>query len=562
MIKKTNFKQTSFSIILILFSIQLVNAVEIRTNVDRNPVNINESFQLTFTANESPDEEPDFKPLNKNFEILSNKKSSNSSWINGKSTKSIQWVLNVMAKNTGDIVIPAIFFGDDVSESIVLSVTKSNASGQNDQQNELFLEVEATPSKVYVQSQVLYTLKFYFSVQIAQASLTEPEMADALVEKLGEDKNYKTNVNGIAYMVTERKYAIFPQKSGKLTIEPLILTADVVSQLAPRFNGFFRQQMTKTKRVTSKAITLDVQAAPGDFTGKHWIPAEQVYIEESWSGDINNMKIGEPLTRTISLLAKGTTVAQLPELHNEADIPQLKSYPDQPVLKEKKQADGLIALREEKIAYIPSKAGSFTLPEIKVPWFNTQTKKMQVAAIPAKKITVVAAAEGQTEPTPTNTEPRLEEKNTETVKTVETIANPFWMWLAIFFASVWLITLFFLVKKPKQQIDDIAENSTELKIKDVVKVLKKACQEDDKSATKEALLAWGEIKYNQHSLSSIANQCGAELKDEIEGLNQRLYASQSESWQGENLFKAFIAENKAKDKDTVCTDELEPLYKV
>jgi len=43
---------------------------------------------------------------------------------------------------------------------------------------------------------------------------------------------------------------------------------------------------------------------------------------------------------------------------------QLKAYPDQPVLKEQKKVDGMLAFREEKIALIPSKAGSYTLPAI------------------------------------------------------------------------------------------------------------------------------------------------------------------------------------------------------
>ena len=78
----------------------------------------------------------------------------------------------------------------------------------------MFLDVKATPEQPYVQSQVLYTLRLYRRVDIAQAELSEPELTDAVVEKLGEDSNYNTVVNGVSYLVTERKYAIFPQKSG------------------------------------------------------------------------------------------------------------------------------------------------------------------------------------------------------------------------------------------------------------------------------------------------------------------------------------------------------------
>ena len=271
MYNKGNYKMRYFllSSILLLSGIQSVFATEIKTSIDRNPVNINESFQITFTATESPDDTPVFSVLEKNFEILNQSQSSNSSWVNGKSSKSIQWVLNVMAKQTGKLLVPPVPFGNDVSQPVSIVVTEG--ATVNQQHNEdLFLEVEATPETVFVQSQVLYTLRVYSRVRISQASLNEPKVADALIEKLEEDKNYNTQLNGVDYVVIERKYAIFPQKSGVITIAPLVLTANVASNTRQRFNSFFSQQVTQTKRVMSKAVTRNVKAAPAEFTGKRW----------------------------------------------------------------------------------------------------------------------------------------------------------------------------------------------------------------------------------------------------------------------------------------------------
>ena len=134
-----------------------------------------------------------------------------------------------------------------------------------------------------MQSQVLYTLKLYRRVQITQASLNEPEIKDAVVEKLGEDSTYSTQVNGMNYWVTERKYAIFPQQSGVFTIAPLTLTAEVVAAQRPRFNGFFNRQITETRRISSKAITLNVQPIPQEYQDPVWLSAESLELSESWS---------------------------------------------------------------------------------------------------------------------------------------------------------------------------------------------------------------------------------------------------------------------------------------
>jgi len=555
------YKQGKFSflsLVLFLLAINSVFAVEIKTTTDRNPININESFQIIFTATASPNGDPDFSPLETNFEIVNQTHRSNSSWVNGQSTKSIQWIVNVMAKRIGKLIIPVIAFGDDFSQSATVLITKSTIQ-KTDKTDELYIEVEVSSETPFVQSQVLYTLRLYRRVQISQASLNEPELDNAVIEKLGEDKNYNTDVNGIAYVVTERKYAIFPQKSGVTTIKPLVLTAEVVSSTRPRFNGFFNRPATKTRRVTSNAITLNVLAAPESFSGKQWIPAEHLYLEQKWSGDTSKMKVGEPLTRTITILAKGTTVSQLPELHSGIDINQLKTYPDQPILKEKKQVDGIIAFREEKIAYIPSKSGNYTLPAIEISWFNTQTQKMEIARIPEQAITATASASSLANPAVTDSKIRA-----DTVKpgtTIQIVENKLWMWVSIFLFIGWLLTvvLFLRKLKPKQQEQPV--NKKELQLTDTVKALKKACTENNQSAAKDALLAWGKIKYNDTNLTTIASHCEARLRDEIHLLNQNLYANQSEAWRGKKLFQTFT-ENSAREKVAKKTNTaLEPLYK-
>ncbi|MFZ2312051.1 MAG: BatD family protein [Methylobacter sp.] len=567
--------------ILLLLAPQAVFAAQINVTVDRSPVSLDESFEIIYTANESPDSTPDFSPLEQDFEILSQSQSSNSSWINGKSSKTIQWTLNVMAKHPGSLIIPPVKFGDDVSQTASILVTQGTANQAVNTDDDLFLEVEATPESPYVQSQVLYTMRLYRRVDIAQASLNEPELADAVIEKLGEDSNYNTQINGLNYLVTERKYAVFPQKSGSVTIKPLVLTAEVVTHRRPTFNGFFNSQPTRTKKVSSKSVTLEVKPVPAAFTAQHWLSAEQLVLKQEWSGDSQQMKVGEPLTRTLTLLAKGATVGQLPELNAAKIDDQLKAYPDQPVLQEQKKADGLIAFREEKIAIIPSKAGSYKLPAIEVPWFNTQSQKMEIATIPETTITAVAVAGTQSVPqTPAVTAVEQPQK-IEAIPITQTQPNNLWLWVSVFLASGWLVTLiYFLSRRPaKKPVVENKDRHKEIRLEDSVKALKKACANNDAVAAKNALLEWGRQKLiardgvyaasqsgtgatNVISLGTIAAQSDARLRDEILYLNQVLYGKGADQWHGKKLFQAFV-ENKAREK-IVTTDDnkLEPLYRL
>jgi len=559
--------QTAVLIMLTILSgyVPVTLAAQITVTTDRNPVTIDESFRIIFSASEAPDDDPDFSPLEQDFEILGQSSSSNSSWINGKSSKVIQWTLTVMAKQAGSLTIPPVKFGSDFSQAATILITPSVSNKNVNTGEDLFLAVEATPLNPYIQSQVLYTLKLYTRVEIAQARLNEPDLDDAVIEKLGEDSNYNTEVNGFNYSVTERKYVIFPQKSGQMTIKPLVLTAEVLTTSRSSFNGFFNPQIAKTKRVESKAITLNVKPVPTEFTGQHWLSAEELHLKQEWSGDIRQMKTGEPVTRTLSLLAKATTVGQLPELNTEKINDQLKTYPDQPVLKEQKKPDGIIAFREEKIALIPSKSGDYILPAIVIPWFNTRTQTMEIAKIPETPVSVASvAAKPSATFAPMNNEETPHKINPDQLIQPQQPSN-IWLWVSLILAFGWLTTLlYFLTKRPvlKQQKQSSLADAREANLRVTINKLKKSCRDNNAVAAKDNLIEWGRQTFNVSSLSAIAVFCDASLRDEILHLNQILYSKNTSQWQGKKLFQAFT-ENKAREKIIPLKNSgLEPLYRL
>jgi hypothetical protein len=231
-----------------------------------------------------------------------------------------------------------------------------------------------------------------------------------------------------------------------------------------------------------------------------------------------------------------------------------------------------VASREEKIAFIPAKAGTYTLPAVEIPWFNVKTKQQEIAKIPAMTVMVTGAGNLAT------TNPQLPvDKSVENTgdkpavinKTVKLTANPqpkiaenhFWQWLSGFFALAWITTLIFFISRKqkvvltKNQHPDNPDNS-------INRVLKTACANNDAIAAKQALIAWGKAKYQVLSLGAIADFCDARLRDEILLLNQHLYSQQAQAWDGKRLFQTFsehIAMEKARPKKE---DKLEPLHRI
>jgi len=550
--------------IVLLFLSSPAIAGQVQVSVDRNPVAINDSFQLLFTADSSVDGEPDFAPLQQDFEVLKQQKSSQSSWVNGSSSSTIKWSLLVMAKRTGTLIIPAIEFGDDQSQPLVINIVKQTTADKG-ANSDLFLDVKLSTDQVYVQAQVIYTVRLFQRINMSQATLSEPSLERAVIEKIGEDKQFNTQVNGINYLVTERRYAIFPQKSGDSTFEPLVLNAEVISGQGSR--GFFNRQSTQTKRITSKALSLNVLPIPKSFTGQHWLPAEKLVLTESWSNNHLITKVGEPITRTITVKAQGLTASKLPEISMLDNQQNLKIYPDQAILTDQKTDTGINAVREQKIAIIPSSGSSFTVHRIEIPWFNTNTQKMETAILPAKTITVSANLSNipiePAQKTPAIQSSTAQNLDSNNHLVIENKVN-LWFYTSIFLALAWVITGYLLYRSStkinlKAPLTAPAKNH----LKDNIKTIKSACLENNPQKTLQAVLLWGKQHHNTAGINDIIAMSDQPLINKLQLLTKFLYSKENNiHWDGAAFLQAFEENRLTQKQATKDKEILEPLYPV
>lgn len=563
-----------------LFLLTLLTLIGLRSTqagvdvlLEPNTVPLNESFQITFEIDSSTQTSPDFSPLQEDFDILARSQSTNITMINGQYRAVTRWTLEVMAKRPGTLNIPPIHFGSEQSPAKTITVTQAQESTGHSSTEEIFFEVEAQPKNPYVQAQVIYTVRLFRAVNTHSSSLSEPQVkgGKVLIQKLGDDTSFEARRDGRRYLVVERKYAIFSQSSGRLVIEPLVFTGRVGGGQRLLSDPFGANQ--RVTRARSEPITLEVRPIPEAFTGSNWLPANQLFLRDTWTNDPPVFKVGEPATRTLALIAGGLTSAQLPELR--PDIPEVfKQYPDQPSLNDKPDADGVVGVRQEKTALIPSQAGTFLLPEITVPWWNTAQERMEYAHLPELEVTVAPTAAPQPAPsTAAKNFPQEAKSDTPVVapaaKSEPPPAVPLtWIILSGTLALGWGLTglSWWLSRRSgKQQ----ASSSTLPKqaVRQALKDIKRACEQNDPSAAKNALLRWSEIQWPQTppgSLGVTAERCELELKGEIDRLNQMLYGQEPATWQGAGLWRAIQRHSPVPttpDSDPEAS-KLEPLYRI
>ena len=375
-----------FLLTLLLSTAAYADVNSLEATIDRNPVMLDEAIRLTVTADGSADRDAfDSSPLLKDFVVGRTSVSSQTSIVNFDTKRTTVWTTTLFPRKEGTFTIPSLTIEGKSTQPIQVKVIP--VQEQSNVARDYFVTTDIDVKEAYLNQQLLYTVKLFLSSNIERGSLQAPEMQNAEITQLGEDKQYTDIVNGRRYQIIERQFAVVPQASGEFTLRGPIFTGEVMAANTNQRFGFFNR--TQQINRVGPDITVNIKPIPQGIDYP-WLPSEMVRVDEEWpQGD--SFVAGEPVTRIITLTALGVVEEQLPDIP-EFYPPNFKLYPDQSNTTTVEKDQSLISQRQTSLAIIPTQPGNFVLPEITIPWFNTLTQQTEYATIPARSITVAPAS--------------------------------------------------------------------------------------------------------------------------------------------------------------------------
>ncbi|MGB5305501.1 MAG: BatD family protein [Gammaproteobacteria bacterium] len=575
----------------------------VRAQLDRNTVFEGDPVILIIESDGQHSGEPDLAPLNRDFKVLGNSTSTRVSIINGRRSDKTSWTVQLEPRHKGKLTIPPVRVGSEQTRALELEVTAIPEHVADRQSRHVFIEVEVDTDgeSQYVQQQIPYTIRLYYDENVLSGELEGPQPESAVVEQLGADKHYEVTRNGRLYNVIERHYAIAPEKSGQLQIPPASFRGQVASARsasAPgaRQGSFMERFLRNTPfandpffsaapfstagqpvRIRSKAITVDILPRPAS-AGNTWLPAEQLTLHDSWADTPPELRAGEPVTRTLTLQAKGLTGAQLSGLQLEQPA-HTRLYPESPVTESRTDGDQVYGISTQNFTYIPAQAGTLTIPAVKLDWWNTSTNQAASTRLPQWEVEVkpgvggtqtrppgiaadsMRAATAEQPPPDTQTPPvnRLEQR------------ERFEYW-PLAGAALLVLALVLSAVKWRRHTQPVtpaaspvipAAQNTRAMLKKLLPQLEHACSTNDAKAAAHVLLELGRARWPNdppRSLGALATRLG-QGNEQIAALNRALYAADTAKWNGTGLCIALKGawQPKPADKKPV-KESLKPLY--
>jgi len=540
---------------------------KLTASIDNNPVMSNESIVLTVTADDSVDKEDlDTSALLTDFVVARSEVSSQTSIVNFSTSRTTRWQIVLIPRKTGNLVIPALQVDGNYSDAISVQVLPPN-SKQGTLPQDIFISAELSKDEVYVQQLVTLTVKLHISVQLQQASLTEPSLTGATIIQIGKDQESEGIINGKRYRIIERTYAITPEQSGKLSLVSPMFSGEVMVQ-SRRRSGFLNFGETKPVNILGEKLELNVLPIPESYDNNaSWLPSELLILHQEWQPSSDEFKVGEPITRTITLSAAGLSKEQLPNIVMTAPK-GIKIYPDQAQLHANLSKDRLVSQKKQNFAIVASKPGQYTLPKITIAWWNTITNKRQYATLPAQVINVLPNPDAvNTVPVPTSADILADTtafKDDATIPTPQTIIIEKTSWLQWLFLALWLVTLIawishiiYLTRRAKStEVNKVKRGANNHYL-----TLMAACKQNNAEQVLPLIVPWVSSLQPQRDIGTLADALAVMADDSftqaINNIQQHLYGKNTSStpWQGNELL-AIIQTINANKINVVNHDNL------
>ena len=543
--KRLFLKYSFISFIIGIISIPLLQAQVICTAKAPNQVAVGQPFHLTYELNERADKLPSISFAGFTYGGGPSQGSSTStSIINGKvsSKSSYTYTYTLIPEKEGSFTLPAVAFQVKNQQLMSNSLTiRVVASSQNQQQSQgrqgqtnvqgfnkddFFIKASVSNSSPYVGEQVIVSYKLYlgpqayrYHQQVTSRPTAQGFWTYDLTIPNPETTRREEIIDGKKFLVIDiSAMAVYPQKSGKLTISPMEsdLLVQVLVEQQRRSNDIFdvffggsRAQDIELK-LSSNVVTINAKELPA---------ANKPY---DFSGLVGDFKLNAKLSRdklnandatNLSVTISGNGNLQYIEPLNfnfPADIavhdPETKDNINT-------SPSGVSGSRTFEYVLIPRLEGDYVIPSTNFVYFDKRKGMYVTLQTPEFELSV-DKAQGENAISYNNTSNKSDIKvlgsDIRHIKTngkpklqqMQFFASP-WYWGLLFFPFLLLIILIILLhKKIKAQQnltllrDKKASKTARKRLKKAEKLLKN--KQDEAFYIEISKVLWGYISDKFH----------------------------------------------------------------
>lgn len=196
---------------------------------------------------------------------------------------------------------------------------------------------------------------------------------------------------GQTWVVQVWTIALYPQRAARFTVPEIELTLSIADG-----NGGEIEGTTNTLPVSFSAVIPKSLAEQ-----KQWVATSSLRVEQSVNRDIEALRVGDAIVRTIEIKADDIAAMMLPTV-TAREYDGLAVYEKLPKVEDSVNRGSYLAARTQELTYVAENQGEYIIPEQQFYWWDTTNSSVQVEELP--KLTVIVGGGAPVEESAVNDE--------------------------------------------------------------------------------------------------------------------------------------------------------------
>ncbi|MDJ0780094.1 MAG: BatD family protein [Gammaproteobacteria bacterium] len=492
----------------------------------------------------------DTRQFEQDFELL--RLDSRVSRITDRQTAGsrMEWTLELAPKRAGTLAIPPIRLGENLTPTATLQVEAG--SHETGTPADVFVRLRADPPQPYRGQQTRISMMLYQAARLSGGRWREPETDAGRIFHSGHETVDRVTLDDVTYRRTTRSLVLFPAAEGLLFMSPAAVVGDLEVTSASDPDNLYPPGLKRTLYRRSEPLRIEVQSLPADHREPYWLPAFALQLSQQWDDDVAAPAVGDTLQRTITIEARGLPADVLPTDLLAETSPEIRIFPDQPVLGNRFDADMLVGRLRQSFAVLLTRAGEIRLPPVELAWWDLQADRARTARLPGRTIRVAASGDPALDGT-AYTGLAFTGRAAGTV--------PGKLQKAILIACVIALYLAWIALGERLTA---RLRGTRLRLR-ALRQLRRACDAGDARAARAALLSWARQRWpgqTTYGLAQISARLpSASLRSALNELDAAIYRPGGSKWQGRALWRVLrTTGNSSRGGERDGASQLPRLY--
>ncbi|MEZ9290385.1 BatD family protein [Vibrio lentus] len=231
-----------------------------------------------------------------------------------------------------------------------------------------------TPAKVSVNEQVILNIEVATPRWLTGGTrIGSIEIPNVIAKQRNQlATNYTERVDGTTWSRQRWEVTLYPMTSGEFVIPTVPVRIQVSAPDGSNVGGTLYTQPIKFEASLPSGLLSDESP---------WFSATDVDVEQQWQRSSEGLKVGDAVTRTVTIKAKDSLSVLLPNVLTNESTQQYQAYSQPNRLDDTQERGDYRSSRIEETVYVIQQGGEFTLPEFTFQWWDSKNQRLESVVI-------------------------------------------------------------------------------------------------------------------------------------------------------------------------------------